>query len=99
MNPVRIGIVYKSEIWNWSSASEHIKNKMDDKINLHKLSKEDREEYREFILDESNENNIRKATSTGRPLGKASFFKKLGRMLNRDLSCRKGGRPSNRNQR
>ncbi len=86
MNPVRAGIVKKPEMWNWSSASEHIKNEKDYKINLHKWSKEDREEYREYILDERNENDIRKATSTGRPLGKTCFFEKLGRMLNRNIS-------------
>lgn len=94
MNPVRAGIIKKPEMWKWSSASEHIKNEKDDKINLYKWSKEDRENYTEFILDKSNENNIRKATSTGRPLGKTCFFEKLGRMLNRNLSPKKGGRPS-----
>lgn len=94
MNPVRAGIVKKPEMWNWSSASEHIKGEKDDKINLRKWLKEEREEYREFILDESYEDKIRKATSTGRPLGRDSFFEKLTVMLNRDLRCKKGGRPS-----
>ncbi len=94
MNPVRAGIVMKPEMWNWSSASEHIKGEKDDKINLHKWLKEERGEYREFILDESNVNKIRKATSTGRPLGGISFLENLREMLNRDLRCRKAGRPS-----
>ena len=36
---------------------------------------------------------IRRATSTGRPLGSEVFIKKLERILNRDLSPKKGGRP------
>ncbi|GAX62655.1 transposase and inactivated derivative [Candidatus Scalindua japonica] len=98
MNPVRAGIVKKPELWDWSSASEHIKGEHDGKINLHKWSKEDREQYMELILDEKNENNIRKATSTGRPLGGVNFFEKLRGILNRDLSRKKGGRPRNKKQ-
>jgi hypothetical protein len=51
--------------------------------------------YREFIREEEAEINaaIRRATSTGRPLGGEGFIRKLEKRLNRDLFPKKGGRP------
>jgi hypothetical protein len=51
--------------------------------------------YKEFIREEKVEINaaIRRATSTGRPLGEEGFIKKLEKRLNRDLFPKKGGRP------
>jgi len=41
---------------------------------------------------------IRRATSTGRPLGSEGFTKKLERTLGRDLFPKKGGRPKQDNK-
>lgn len=69
MNPVRAGIVKKPEDWRWSSAMEHIKGKTDGNIVLHKWLRDgERKGYASFVLAGSEEEKIRKATSTGRPL-------------------------------
>lgn len=94
VNPVRAGIMKKPEEWKWSSAGEHIKGKTDNNIKLHNwLREEERKEYAKIILEGSQEEKIRKATSTGRPLCGESFFDKLEAILNRDLRPKKGGRP------
>lgn len=51
--------------------------------------------YREFLLQESEDigASIRKATSTGRPLGSEGFIEKLEKTLGRDIFPKKGGRP------
>ncbi len=93
-NPVRAGIVKKPEDWRWSSAVQHIKGKTDSNIILHKwLREEEKKGYASFVLEGSEEEKIRKATSTGRPLCGDKFFDKLETILNRDLRPRKGGRP------
>jgi len=51
--------------------------------------------YREFLNKDDKEINatMRRATSTGRPLGSEGFIKRLERILGRDLFPKKGGRP------
>jgi len=95
-NPVRAKLVKRAEDYQWSSASAHVLDIKDDI-----LSKEiwfnDREikSYREFLSKGAKEINatIRRATSTGRPLGSEGFIKKLEMILKRDLFPKKGGRP------
>jgi hypothetical protein len=55
---------------------------------------------REFLNKDDKEINvaIRRATSTGRPLGSEGFIKKLERILRRDLFPKKGGRPKKDNK-
>jgi hypothetical protein len=59
------------------------------------FSEKEIKSYREFIRKDTKAINaaIRRATSTGRPLGSEGFIKKLERILNRNLSPKKGGRP------
>jgi len=95
-NPVRAKLVKRAEDYQWSSASAHVLDIKDDI-----LSKEiwfnDREikSYKEFLSKGAKEINatIRRATSTGRPLGSEGFIKKLEMILKRDLFPKKGGRP------
>jgi hypothetical protein len=56
--------------------------------------------YREFLSEDDNEINaaIRRATSTGRPLGSEGFIKKLESILRRDLFPKKGGRPKRKGE-
>jgi putative transposase len=94
MNPVRARIVKKPEEWRWSSALAHMKAKGDCDIKLYEwLSDEERKSYVDFLVTSSDEEKIRKATSTGRPLCGERFLNKLKTILNRDLKPRKGGRP------
>ena len=50
--------------------------------------------YREFLRQEEKEidASIRRATSTGRPLGTERFIKKLEKLLGRDIFPKKVGR-------
>ena len=59
------------------------------------IKKKEISSYREFLREEEEEINavIRRATSTGRPLGGEGFIRKLEKRLNRDLFPKKGGRP------
>lgn len=94
MNPVRARIVERPEEWKWSSAGEHIRGKGNNNIKLHRwLREEERKEYAKLMLGKNDEEKIRKATSTGRPLCGEKFFNKLETILNRDLRPKKGGRP------
>lgn len=100
-NPVRAELVKKAEDYQWSSARAHIIGIRDDI-----LSKEgwfdDKEIklYNEFLHKDAKETNasIRRATSTGRPLGNENFIKKLEKVLKRDLFPKKGGRPKKKDK-
>ncbi len=46
-----------------------------------------------MMVEETLQEEIRKATSTGRPLCREEFFNKLETILKRDLKQKKGGRP------
>jgi len=93
-NPVRAKMVKKAEDWKWSSARAHIKGMRDDILSFPDwLNESEREEYGRFIMEEGKEDEIRKATSTGRPLGKVDFYKRLEKLLKRRLIPRRGGRP------
>ena len=95
MNPVRANIVKKPEEWRWSSAQEHINGKTDNTINLYKwIGDEEREGYAKMMVEVTVQEEIRKATSTGRPLWREEFFNQLETILKRDLKPKKGGRPT-----
>lgn len=62
------------------------------------LGEKELKSYREFLRqeDEGINASIRRATSTGRPLGSEGFIKKLEKILGRDIFPKKGGRPRRR---
>jgi len=78
-NPVRAGIVDKPWDWQWSSAASHTNRKIDGLLNAYELlklvdmSSVSWEKYIDTTEEESFLQNIRKHTSTGRPLGAAEF--------------------------
>ena len=95
-NPVRAKLVRKGEDYPWSSARAHVLGVEDDVLSRESWFKErEIKSYREFLREDEEEINaaIRRATSTGRPLGGEGFIKKLEKRLNRDLFPKKGGRP------
>ena len=61
------------------------------------LDGKEREEYKDFMAEDEDDKEvdtlIRKATSTGRPLGTERFIKKLEKVLDRGLLPKKAGRP------
>ena len=95
-NPVRAKVVKRAEDYEWSSARAHILGIKDDLLSDEsRFNEEEVKSYREFLRGDDKEINgaIRRATSTGRPLGSERFIKKLERILGRDIFPKKGGRP------
>jgi putative transposase len=95
-NPVRANMVKRAEDYEWSSARAHILGIKDDLLSdENRFNEREIKSYREFLCEDDKEINgaIRRATSTGRPLGSEGFIKKLERILGRDIFPKKGGRP------
>jgi putative transposase len=93
-NPVRTKMTTRVEDWRWSSARSHINGIPDRAITLFDwLDKSERSEYARFISEDAKDDHIRKATSTGRPLGSSAFLETLERQLERSLKPNKRGRP------
>jgi len=95
-NPVRAKLVKKAEDYQWSSARAHIIGIKDEVLSKESwFDDKEIKSYKEFLRRDSEEVNelIRRATSTGRPLGSEVFIKKLERILKRDLFPKQGGRP------
>lgn len=94
-NPVRAKVTGRVEDWKWSSARAHISGTPDRAINLFDwLDKSERSDYARFVSEDGKDDQIRKATSTGRPLGSSTFLEILERQLGRSLKPSKRGRPS-----
>ena len=95
-NPVRAKLAKRAENYQWSSARAHVLG-IEDKVLSEESRFDDKEikSYRAFLKqdDEDINETIRHSTSTGRPLGREKFIKKLEKMLGRDLVPKKGGRP------
>jgi putative transposase len=93
-NPVRANMVKRAEDWVWSSAGVHIKGKGNKIPKLSDwLDEAERGKYQGFVNEEGSEDEIRRATSTGRPLGSIRFVEKLEEKLGRRLRPQKAGRP------
>lgn len=95
-NPVRAKLVKRAVDYQWSSARAHVSGIKDDILSKESwFNEKEIKSYREFLSKDAKEINatIRRATSTGRPLGSEGFIKKLEMILKRDLFPKKGGRP------
>jgi putative transposase len=94
-NPVKSKLVGKPEDYKWSSCRANISGKGDLLVSDEWLGGKERAAYRKFLMqrDPEVEQEIRRATSTGRPLGSHRFVEKLELKLLRRLSPGKPGRP------
>lgn len=95
-NPLRAGLVENAEDYQWSSARFHLLGEKDRIIKEPDwLGGSDRSEYREFFKETGTkeEEEIRRATSAGRPLAEEEFVVRLEGMLHRKLRARPRGRP------
>lgn len=101
-NPVRAGIVKDAQDYIWSSACAHLLSVENPILSSNGwLDKENVSAYRKFLQDAHMdmdgdtdiENAIRKATSTGKPLGGEKFIRIISEETQRELSQRKSGRP------
>lgn len=93
-NPVRASIVLQAEDWRWSSARAHTRGERDATVSQPDwLEGSDRKAYRQFLNESGDENEIRRATSTGRPIGDVGFVARLEGVLKRRLAALPRGRP------
>ena len=95
-NPVRAGIVKKSEDYPYSSARAHLLGRKDPLLKEPLFDNSELNEYRRFFWLEEDKKviaEIRKQTRLGKPLGDGSFLKILSERLGCSLSFRPKGRP------
>ena len=95
-NPVRAGLVQRAEDYRWSSCNAHVSGFTDSILSKRGwLDEVNIQAYKEFLrsADRDIEGSIRKATTTGRPLGSISFIQRLEKKLGRTLLPNKAGRP------
>jgi putative transposase len=93
-NPVRAGIVRQAEDWRWSSARGHIIGESDALLTQPDwLEASEREAYRRHVNEPGDETEIRRATSTGWPIGGPDFIARLESILKRRLAALPRGRP------
>jgi putative transposase len=98
LNPVRAGLVAHAWDWPWSSARAHVSGI--DKTGLLNMQiwrkRFDGRRWREFLEEEldvdGEEDKIRYATRTGRPLGGEEFIQYLESLTGRVLAPLKRGR-------
>jgi len=98
-NPVKALLVKRAEDYVWSSCRATISGRSDGIVMSNQwLDGYGRRAYRKFLKQSDNETEglIRRATSTGRPLGDNAFIKKLERAVSRKLLPGKPGRPKAR---
>lgn len=98
LNPVRAKLVKRPEDWPWSSAKAHF-NGEDDGITALKPLLTRVENWQAFLMgdvDEGTLEALRRHGRSGHPLGSDAFFKKLERLLERDVKPRRPGRPKTR---
>lgn len=95
-NPVRAGMAERAEDYPWSSARGHCGLRCDvfapDAESLSQTVGDWRVFLAECDLDHETE-QLRRHTSTGRPLGDASFLNRLESLLRRSVRPKRAGRP------
>ena len=95
-NPVRAGIVHEADAYAWSSCRAHVRGTANAYLRGRAwLQDSERSSYRALFREGDTEADldIRKATSTGMPLGSGWFLERLEKELSRILTVNKVGRP------
>jgi putative transposase len=93
LSPVRAKLARRARDWRWSSARAHLKGRDDTLVKAGPLL-ERVDDWAAFLgegLKEDEREAIGKAERTGRPLGAASFVRRLEKKLGRTLARRKPG--------
>ncbi len=96
MNPVRAGMVRKAADYRWSSAAAHIIGvDASGLLDLAWWGKQwDQGNWAEALVETAGgTDEIRRATSAGRPFGSVEFIQGLEEALGRRLAARGVGRP------
>jgi putative transposase len=97
LNPVRAGLVERAVDWPWSSVRAHVDGRQDALLTPGPLAERLGADLRGFFeLDVEAEARrvLRRASSTGRPLGTAAWIKALEAATGRALASGAPGRPS-----
>jgi REP-associated tyrosine transposase len=95
-NPVRANLVETSEDYHWSSAKAHVLGIKDETLSGQtNLEKTIGDSYKEYVGSNEDliENEIRKSTSSGRPLGSLEFGRKIEIIVGRSVLPKRPGRP------
>ena len=95
-NPLTAGLADHPEDYPWSSARAHLMGTEDVILGMGTwLPPSQREAYAHYVraTQEAQEDDIRKATRTGRPLGSDTFIDKLEQELKQRLRPQAVGRP------
>jgi putative transposase len=93
LNPVRAKLVRRARDWPWSSARAHLSGHDDGLVKTAPLLRRV-SDWRAFLgagLDDDALEAIRSGERTGRPVGSASFIKRLEARLGRTLARQKPG--------
>ncbi len=93
LNPQRDKLARRARDWKWSSARAHLSGKDDGLVSVKPLLSlvPDWPQFLKTGLDKEQLDAIGAAERTGRPLGSASFLKRLEKRLGRTLAKRKPG--------
>lgn len=93
-NPLKAGLAERVEKYPWSSGKAHITG-TSDRLLTSWLSPQEQNAYAQFACAENEDidNEIRKATRTGRPFGSASFIDLLEVRLRQSIKAKRRGRP------
>ena len=96
LNPVRAGLVARAIDWPWSSARAHLEGRPDPLLTPGAAAErlgEDMAQAFEVDLEAEALRKLRRASSTGRPLGAAAWVKALETSTGRRLADPPLGRP------
>jgi len=96
LDPVRAGLVLDAADWPWSSARAHLSGHDDALVRVAPLLRmvPDWRALLNGAIPEEELRELREHAHTGYPLGKATFVKRLERIVGRRLRPGKPGRPS-----
>ena len=95
-NSVRARIVKKADDYPWSSASAHVKGKMDAVLADDCYMVERIKDWSVYLREKEDMvlvEDIRQSTKTGRPCGDNRFVTKMEKLLGRKLTALPKGRP------
>ncbi len=95
-NPVRAGLVFKAEDYQWSSAHAHIHNLKDTVLSNNFFLKEEIPDWQVYLngRDESKVvESLEKNLLTGHPCGSEAFIERIGTIVGRSLKAAPKGRP------
>jgi putative transposase len=93
LNPVRAGLVKRAEEWPWSSVRAHLAGQDDELVRVAPVL-ERYSDFRSFLAQDADEAalaTLRRAETTGRPLGSAVWVEGLEKQTGRRLQPQKRG--------